>query len=82
MGGTGGGFSGTCIKHTGQNQRGGESRVGGGDGWGEGSGGEKMETPVLEQQLKKKREKNILEAENPNLQLIVIWRSYLTTEFK
>ena len=34
----------------GQRQRGVGSRVGGGDGWDEGSGGEKMETTVLEQQ--------------------------------
>ena len=34
----------------GQNQRGVGSRVGGGDGWGEGSGGGQMETIVLEQQ--------------------------------
>ena len=53
MGGGGKGCQGTCIKEHGQIQSGVGLRVGVGDGWVGGSGGEKMETTVLEQQLKK-----------------------------
>ena len=38
------------FREHGQNQRGVGSKVGGGDGWGRGSGGGEMETTLLEQQ--------------------------------
>ena len=45
------GFSGTTIKDTWTKPRGRvETREGGGFGWGGGSGGEKMQTAVSEQQ--------------------------------
>ena len=52
---SGEGFSGTSIKDTWTEPRcrGWRLRVGGGDGWGGGCGGGKMETTILEQQLKK-----------------------------
>ena len=46
------GHQGTCIKDTWTKPKGVGLRVEGGDGWGGGAGGVKMETTVLEQQLK------------------------------
>ena len=47
------GCQGTCIKDTWTKPKGDGLRVGGGDGWGRGSRGGKMETTVLDQQYKK-----------------------------
>ena len=46
-------MSGTCIKDKWAKPKRVASRVGGGDGWGGGIGGGKMETIVLEQQQQK-----------------------------
>ena len=43
-------MSGTCIKDMWTKPKWGRIEVGSGDGWGEGSGGGKMETTVLEKQ--------------------------------
>ena len=53
------GFSGTCIKDTGQNQRRVGSRVGGGDGWSGGVVGKKWTQLYLNNSKKRKKEKKI-----------------------